>query len=165
MAVTQQLARISAQRFSAAKSDANALMSIISFEVDAQEAFEDLDWSPVFLERALLALAQVDLASTVAQALCGGELLNPDFPTGADGYFVYDDIRSHEPDVVVQIAEALEALPVTEMSLTETAVRSRHPDQEIPGDYAVYIQRHAKALMHFYAAAAGLHQAVVTWWD
>lgn len=165
MAITQQLARISPERAHIANLSVPALDSIISFEKWVGDVFEDFDWSPRFLIRALTALGKADMAEIVDQALEGEQVLNKESPNCAGGYFVESEIRVNHPDTVVLLAKMLSKLPVEEMCETKAAVAKQYPDSELPDDYPEYVRMYAGALVSFYQSAARCNQAVVTWWD
>lgn len=165
MAVTQQLARISALRASSAHGSAVALESIVSLDVAENDAFADFDWSPQFLCWSLYAMNEADLAELVERAFCGAELLDADCLDGMPHCQVYSEIRMHQPEAVKKIATELSRLPIASMTKTCASVRAAHPGRELPYDFPAYIQQHASALVGFYAAASENDQVVITWWD
>ncbi|WP_046656783.1 hypothetical protein [Lysobacter capsici] len=165
MAVTQQLARISALRASCARGSAAALESIVSLDIAGNDAFADFDWSPRVLYWSLYAMNEVDLAAVVEQAFGGAELLNADYPDGTPPHRVYSEIAMHQRDTVKKIATELSRLPIASMTKTRASVRAAHPDRELPDDFPAYIRRHASALVKFHAAASESDQVVITWWD
>lgn len=165
MAVTQQLARIRSERARQASFDEGVLASILSFEAEADEAFEDFNWFPRTIERALTVLGRVDLAGLAAQAFDGEEVLNPASADGANGYVVYSEIRVNQAVTVARLAKALTGLPVSELGATRDRLAAEYPDDELPSPYAEELEKHARMLVAFYAEAASRNQAVVSWWD
>ncbi len=165
MAVTQILARIRHETALAAGGDQAAVDSILSFDLDREEAAEDFDWAPNILELTLLGIGRPSLVKTLAQAFEGEELLNSSYPFGPPNYPVYSEIKIYKSAKVTLLARELELLPVGDMSRPETIVRSMNPSRELPEQFSEYVNRYAIAIKSFYATAARLNQEIVTWWD
>lgn len=165
MAVTQILARVQHETASIAGGDQAAVDLILSLDLYREEVAEDFDWSPNILELALLGIGRPDLVKTVSQAFEGEELLNSSCPFGPLDYQVYSEIKINKAAKVTLLARELALLPVANMSRTETIIRSMKPGLELPEQFSEYVSRYVIALKSFYAAAAGLNQEVVTWWD
>lgn len=165
MAVTQHLARIRTERARRASTDEDALESIISYEEDADDGFEDFNWFPRLLEGALTVLDREDLADVVSDAFECEEVLNPRLPRQANGYFVDSEIRVSWTTTVARLARALIALPVSDLSGTRDLVAAKYPDYELPERYPEEIAKYAKMLIAFYSEAASRNQVIVSWWD
>lgn len=165
MAVTQFLARLHSESVSNARTNQDALDSILSFMLGDKEAYEDFNWSPSLLEWTLQAINRHDLVTIIKQAFKGEQLLNITYPTGTHQNPVYSEVRINSVAKVSFLASQLEYLPIDTMSNAEANVRQLFPNRQIPIPFAKTVITYSRALQKFYATASRHGQEVVTWWD
>ncbi|SBT51108.1 DUF1877 family protein [Micromonospora auratinigra] len=160
MAVTQQLARLSADRLAACRASADELARLCGYELLPSTAYLDLDWSPAPLLRA----AELGAVPTDAlrRALTGDVAIGP-------APWVDEPVTALEPAAVADVAQALGALDPTVVlaavpaDAAAAAALLGLPD--FAGHPRPYLHRHVSALSDFYRYAAGHRLAVALWWD
>lgn len=167
MAVTQQLARLTADELAQCRSSVQMLSRLCSFQLRPRDDYLDLDWSPRPLE---LAAARIDmtLAAAIHHACTGGDEINPAYREHPGSVFEHP-VRGLEPATVGTVAATLvrwkpddvvSALP----SDSDTAMRDVGMD-EFSGHPGEYLRGHYEELRGFYATAAARGHATATWWD
>ncbi|MFY1596941.1 hypothetical protein [Micromonospora sp. WMMD737] len=163
MAVTQQLARLSADRLAACRRSVEELDRLCSFELLPSSDHLDLDWSPGPILRAC-ELGQVTPASLTAlrRALAGDGEINP-------AYRTEHPVTALEPDAVADVTgllgyanpeAALAAVP-----LDAAAALAALGMPAFDGHPQAYLQHNLAALRDFYVHAARRRLAVALWWD
>ncbi|WP_410583384.1 hypothetical protein [Amycolatopsis sp. lyj-108] len=171
MAVTQQLARISATRLAECRRSVDALHELCSFSSTPAEDYLDMDWWPATLKRAW-ALTKADGRTLARLRRCfnGEEEVNPAYRDHPDTIWEHP-VTALEPPQVGEVAEALHAV-------TPGAVRAVVPSDPdrieaelgksalaLGGDLAGRLTREHTVLRDFYEEAAGRRLAIVRWWD
>ncbi|MBB1159175.1 MULTISPECIES: hypothetical protein [Amycolatopsis] len=171
MAVTQQLARISAAHLAVCRRAVEALDELCSFTAVPERDYCDLDWWPGILKPAWkLTGADDRTLALLRRGFDGDEEVNPayrDVLHSIDGH----PVTALEPRRVAAVAEAL-------CGITPDAVRSvvpSDPEQieaelgslalDVDGDLAEMLGEQHTVLRDFYAEAARRKLAVALWWD
>ncbi|MGW5666739.1 hypothetical protein [Micromonospora sp. NPDC003776] len=163
MAVTQQLARLSADRLAACRRSVEELDKLCSFELLPSSDHLDLDWSPGPIVRAC-ELGQVPLSSLTAlrRAFDGDAEINP-------AYRMEHSVTALEPDAVADVARLLSYVDpeaaLAAVPLDPAAASAALGMPEFDGHPRAYLHHHLAALRNFYEHAARRRLAVALWWD
>ncbi|RKN22113.1 DUF1877 domain-containing protein [Micromonospora musae] len=163
MAVTQQLARLSADQLAACRRSAEELDNLCSFELIPSSDHLDLDWSPAPILRAC-EISHVTRASltTLRRAFTGDAEINP-------AYREEHPVTALEPDAVADVAKllgnmdpgvALAAVPLEAAAALATLRMPR-----FDGHPRAYLHHHLAAVRDFYLYAARQRLAIALWWD
>ncbi|MER5650689.1 hypothetical protein [Streptosporangium sp. NPDC002524] len=168
MAVTQQLARISAAQLEVCRQSVDELDRLCSFVMAPQPDHLDLDWAPGPLLRVCALTCADDALAVLRRALSGDGEVNGAY-------------RDHPGSVWGQpvtflspVAVAAIALALREMNLILVAALSSHGAETsavavemLPGveEPQAYLTRCFAVLLAFYTEAARRGLAVVLWWD
>ncbi|WP_405816512.1 DUF1877 domain-containing protein [Streptomyces sp. NBC_01390] len=174
MAVTQQLARVSAEYLAACRTRAEE-SSDGFHQWDPPEAdCLDLDWAPALLERAceIAGVSEVHLAA-LGQATEGGVAMDVRFLNAhphAIGPFGPAP-AALEPLAVRQVSGLLgeidvqAVLAVLPLDVREAGTLIGHGAEGLVDGPRTYLMGHFEALRGFYAEASQRGFAVVSWWD
>ncbi len=171
MAVTQQLARISAAHLAACRQSVETLGELCSFTAVPKRDYCDLNWWPATLKPAWkLTGADDQTLALLRRGFDGDEEVNPayrDVLYSIDGH----PVTALEPRHVAAVAEALHGI-------TPEAVRTAVPSDpeqieaelgssalDVLGDLAEILGEQHAILRDFYAEAARRELAVALWWD
>jgi hypothetical protein len=155
VAVTQQLARITAAQLARCRWSVHELDRVCSFAVAPALDHLDLDRSPAGLLRAArLTLDESDVAA-LRRALEGDEEVNPAFRDHPHTIWEHP-VTALEPAAVAEVAGRLRRFD------PGTAVVGPPPD-DVPS--VEYLREHLVALRAFYDGAADRGLATVMWWD
>ncbi|WP_422733846.1 DUF1877 family protein [Micromonospora sp. WMMD558] len=163
MAVTQQLARLSADRLAACRRSVEELDKLRSFELLPSSDHLDLDWSPGPILRAC-ELGQVASAGLTAlrRAFAGDAEINP-------AYRVEHSVRALEPDAVADVARVLRTVDpeaaLAAVPLDAAAALAALGMPAFDGHPLAYLRHHLAAVRDFYLHAARHRLAVALWWD
>ncbi|MCW2913119.1 MAG: hypothetical protein JWN52_1187 [Actinomycetia bacterium] len=169
MAITQQLARVSAEQLAACRQSADELDKVCSFEL--QSDYVDLDWAGSALTR-IWELAGVDarIMAALRRALHGDTEVNAAYRDHPDTVWEHP-VTALESAAVAQVAGALQEV---EAQAVLVALPSNLHEARADGgldwkgsesDLRKYLARHFTVLRSFYEEAARRDLAVVLWWD
>ncbi|MCO5998510.1 DUF1877 family protein [Actinoallomurus rhizosphaericola] len=168
MAVTLQLARITAAQLAECRRSDDTLNTLCSFDLVPMSDHLDLDWADDGIIRMCEHTGIGDVAS-VRRAVEGGAEVNPAYRDHPDS--VMEQPMLLEPADVVASATALRdidlerifsALPADPQAVKDTLGGNLH---DLIGDPRRYLAKHFTALRDFYTTAADQHLAVVIWCD
>jgi hypothetical protein len=169
VAITQQLARVSAEELAASRRSADELHKICSFELRPKEDYADLDWAGSALTR-VCELAGLD-ARTLAmlrRALDGDTEVNAAYRDHPDTVWEHP-VTGLEPAAVARVSRALQGVePQAVLAALPSSlqkVKAAIGWKDFEGDLPEYLTRHFTALRSFYEEAARRDLAVVLWWD
>ncbi|MFJ4832472.1 DUF1877 domain-containing protein [Streptomyces sp. NPDC088747] len=174
MAVTQQLARVSAEYLSACRQSAGTSTDGDPHWDPSSADVLDLDWAPAMLERVceLAGLDGVHLAA-LRQATEGDSVIDLGFlnthphaigPFGPPPAALLEAQVDRVSELLGQIdfSAVLAVLPTED---TEAASLIGHGADKIVGGPRKYLLGHFNALHEFYLAASQRHLLLVLWWD
>lgn len=164
MAVTLQLARVTAGQLSACRRSVAELDKLCSFDLLPASEYLDLDWADDALIQVCEHAGIGDVVS-LRRATDGDDEVNP----------AYDEVmerpKALEPADVVTLATALHgidleavlsALPSDYQELIDTVGGIL---TEFSSDPRPYLRQYFAALRDFYTVAADRHLAIVIWCD
>jgi hypothetical protein len=167
MAVTLQLARISAALLSACRQSVEELDRLCSFESAPQSDYLDLDWAPAAITR-VFELAGVDGRSLAAlkRAVDGDAEVNPAYRDHPNTVWEHP-VTALDLPAVAEIAIALAGIePRTVLAaFAEPPSALGKIGAELNANLDAYVTFHFEALRSFYAEAWRRNLAVVLWWD
>ncbi|MER7569054.1 DUF1877 family protein [Streptomyces sp. NPDC097941] len=171
MAVTQQLARVSAEYLAACRTRTEE-----SFDGDHQwdpptADCLDLDWAPAMLERAceIAGVGELHLAA-LRQATDGGVAMDVGF-LNAHPHAIGPAPAALEPLAVRQVSGLLReidlqaVLAVLPLDMREAGALIGHGAEGLVDGPRTYLKDHFDALREFYAGASKRGLAVASWWD
>ncbi|WP_406277352.1 DUF1877 domain-containing protein [Embleya sp. NBC_00896] len=170
MAVTQQLARVSAEYLAACRQSAEESPDGDHHWDPPSEDWLDLDWAPSMLERAC-ELTRLDAVRLEAlkRATDGDSDIDLGFLNAdphAIAFFSNSTATALCPDAVVQVSALLEEI---DMHAILRSVLNSGTESELGygfiGDPTEYLLGHFGALRDFYTQAARRGLLVVLWWD
>jgi len=174
MAVTQQLARVSAEYLAACRTRAEeSFDGEHQWDPSAADCL-DLDWAPAMLERAceIAGVGELHLAA-LRQATDGGVAMDVGFLNThphAIGPFGPAP-AALEPLAVRQVSGLLgeidvqAVLAVLPLDMREAGALIGHGAEGLVDGPRTYLMDHFDALREFYAGASKRGLAVVSWWD
>ncbi|MFI6317704.1 DUF1877 family protein [Nonomuraea sp. NPDC050556] len=160
MAVTQQLARVSAGELVEVHPLPDWLERILSFEAGAPGDYLDLDWAGPPLLRVCEHLDPGSAALDAVRRALDGE--------------VQIGIGEYEPVMALSataVADVVRGLRVVDVRALQAALADDLADASgligsgFDGDPGEYLAGHFSALRDFYEGAALRGLAVVVWWD
>jgi hypothetical protein len=168
MAVTLQIARITAAQLAECQGSADALSTLCSFDLVPRTDYLDLDWAGDGIIR-MCEHTGIGDATAVRRAVSGDEEVNPAYRDHPN--WVMEQPRFLEPADVAASASALRhidlerifcALPADSQAIKDTLGGNLH---DLIGDPRRYLAKHFTALRDFYTTAADQHLAIVIWCD
>ncbi|RZS43371.1 uncharacterized protein DUF1877 [Herbihabitans rhizosphaerae] len=167
MAVTQQLARVTAMQLAACRRSVAELDELCSFRSAPRYDYLDLNWWPATLERVWeLTGADTATMSVLRRGFGSADEVNPayrDYPT------VWEHpVTAVEPDQVAEVADALRTMTPGAVHAVVSSSRDRALAEIVPdvtGDLAEIVAEQHAILRQFYDEAARRRLATVLWWD
>ncbi|GAA1031320.1 hypothetical protein GCM10009557_26290 [Virgisporangium ochraceum] len=167
MAVTQQLAKLSAAELAACRNSVEVLDLLCSFKLRPASDHLDLDWAPAPLVRSF-ELAHVDepVVAALRRSLHGDEEINAAYRDHPDTVWEHP-VTALEPDVVAEVAALLTNVrpEVVMAAVPDHVVTAQTSLGVFTFDERRYLHGHLVALQDFYAHAARQHLAVALWSD
>ncbi|MET8835049.1 hypothetical protein ABZV78_14200 [Micromonospora sp. NPDC004540] len=169
MAVTQQLARLSADQLTSCRRSTEELDRLCSFRLLPAADHLDLGWSPAALRRAAeLSAAGPATVAALRRALDGDAEISPAYRDWPDAVWE-QPVTSLDPDGVAEVSALLAAAdPAVVLAAVpaEPAVATaRLGLPTVDRDPRAYLRGQLLALREFYLAAARRRLAVASWWD
>ncbi|MEU4479210.1 DUF1877 family protein [Micromonospora sp. NPDC023966] len=169
MAVTQQLARLSADQLAVCRRATEELDRLCSYRLLPAADHLDLDWSPAALCRAAeLGPAAPATVAALRRALDGDAEINPAYRDRAEAVWEHP-VTALEPAGVAEVAARLAAADPEVVPAAVTAepalAAARLGLPAVDGDPRRHLRGHLVALREFYQAAARRGLAVAAWWD
>ncbi|MGW7640409.1 DUF1877 domain-containing protein [Streptomyces decoyicus] len=174
MAVTQQLARISAEYLADCRQSASESPDGDPHWDPQPADVLDLDWAPILLARAceLAGLDDVHL-NALRQATDGDSAIDLGFlnthphaigPFGPAPTALSAAQAAHVSELLVHMnmPAILAALPADD---TQAVSSIDYGADKIAGDPRKYLLKHFNALREFYLGASQRHLLIVLWWD
>lgn len=168
MAVTQQLARVTAEYLAACRRSAAERDGDPRWDPPAAEVL-DLDWAPAMLERVCEA-GGVDAVRSAAlrRSTGGGDAIEAGFlhgyPYGIGEFGPAPTALT--ADEVAEVAARLREIDLRAvLGAGNEALAALEAESRIVGGVRAYLLGHFDALCAFYAEAARRGLLVVLWWD
>ena len=169
MAVTQQLARLTAAELALCRRSVEALDDLCGLRMRPPTDHLDLDWSPAMISRAaVLAGVPADVRQALGRALAGDVEINP-------AYRAVPGVSEHPVCAVSardvrELAASLQTLTPRQLVAGLSAdggevMRALGWDERLMEDPRGYVTTHYDALRGFYHQAADRELAVAAWWD
>jgi hypothetical protein len=169
VAVTQQIARLTADELAECRRSLEAIDRLCSFDLRPEQDHLDLDWAPRPLEQAATrAGLPAPVIEALRRACAGGEEINPAYREVA--YSVWEHpVTALEPEDVREVAAVLEGWSgdaiIGDLATDAATAAAQLGVGELADDPRGDLGGHYEALRRFYLEAAARELATAMWWD
>ena len=169
MALTQQIARLTAAQLADCRASIDALGSLCAFTLRGVDDYLDLDWSPTPLQRAAVASGLPnELIEALSRACAGSDEINPGYRNVAVTIWEHP-VTALDPAAMRDVAGQLDAWSASDIvqGLAHDAPTLAKQLQltELPEQPRTYVSEYYEALRGFNLEAAQRELATAMWWD
>lgn len=168
MAITQMLARVSTDRLRACRHQIGELDQLLNLKIDPPEAYIDLNWATVGLEKGLYIAGEFKASSVLARLFGDfADAVHENNPDGPNDNRVYSRVTYADQQLVAAVLEALQGLSAHSLDLMLTHAAKIGVQQSIASVSVArtFYRTKLSELVEFIAAAAASDQVVIAWWD